>query len=151
MDILLNNKNVDKNVDKNEIELDPREHEEFKSLVKEWITLDDNIRKLETYTRDMKKKKNILTPMIMDFMSSKNIMKCNDEEGTLTCSTKTRVKPLNKITIRAKMIEYFKNIDQGEKAANFLMENRDKEEIMKLERKFNKKDKIKVNQEKKSM
>lgn len=118
------------------VKLDPQEVQDFRKLVQEWIGLDDNIRKLETHVKDMKNKKKVLTPMILDFMSSRKIMECNNEEGSLKCSKSQRVKPLNKITIRAKMIDFFKNIEQGDKATKFLLENREKEEVLTLKRTF---------------
>ncbi len=119
-----------------EVKLDPNEVQDFKKLVQEWVQLDDNIRKLETHIKDMKNKKKVLTPVILDFMSSRKITECNNEEGSLKCSKSLRTKPLNKVTIRAKMIDFFKNIEQGDKAAKFLLENREKEEVLTLKRTF---------------
>ena len=119
-----------------EVKLDPSEVQDFKKLVQEWIQMDDNIRKLEAHVKEMKNKKKVLTPVILDFMSSRKITECNNEAGSLKCSKSLRTKPLNKVSIRAKMIDFFKNIEQGDKATKFLLENREKEEVLTLKRTF---------------
>ena len=119
-----------------EVKLDPSEVQDFNKLVQEWIQMDHNMRKLEAHVKEMKNKKKVLTPVILDFMSSRKITECNNEAGSLKRSKSLRTKPLYKVSIRAKMIDFFKNIEQGDKATKFLLENREKEEVLTLKRTF---------------
>ncbi len=125
--------------DENKFTEDNEEFIEFKKNVKEWITLDDDILKLQRAIKERRNKKNELTPKIMDFMGRYEINDLNTNDGKLKYTKSLQTKPLNKDFIISRLGDYFKDFNKGEKAATFLLENRDKEEKFKLRRVMEKK------------
>jgi hypothetical protein len=113
---------------------------EFKSNVKEWLTLDDDIITLQKAIKDRRLKKNDLTPKILDFMNRFKINDLNTNNGKLKFSKSLQTKPLNKQFLISRLGDFFKDFSKGEKAASFILENRDKEEKLKLRRVINKKE-----------
>ncbi len=125
--------------DENKFTEDNEEFIEFKKNVKEWITLDDDILKLQRAIKERRNKKNELTPKIMDFMGRYEINDLNTNDGKLKYTKSLQTKPLNKDFLISRLGDYFKDFNKGEKAATFLLENRDKEEKFKLRRVMEKK------------
>jgi hypothetical protein len=113
---------------------------EFKINVKEWLTLDDDIITLQKAIKDRKTKKNDLTPKILDFMNRFKINDLNTTNGKLKFTKSLQTKPLNKQFLVSRLGDFFKDFTKGEKAASFILENRDKEEKLKLRRVVNKKE-----------
>ena len=113
---------------------------EFKNNVKEWLTLDDDIITLQKAIKDRKSKKNDLTPKILDFMNRFKINDLNTNNGKLKFTKSLQTKPLNKQFLISRLGDFFKDFSKGEKAASFILENRDKEEKLKLRRVINKKE-----------
>jgi hypothetical protein len=111
----------------------------FKKDVKDWLTLDDDIITLQKAIKERKNKKNNLTPKILDFMDKFQINDLNTNEGTLKFSKTMYTKPLNKQFLISRLGDFFKDFSKGEKAASFILDNRDKEEKLKLRRVVNKK------------
>jgi hypothetical protein len=113
---------------------------EFKKSVKEWITLDDDILKLQEAIKERRKKKNELTPQIIDFMDKFDINDLNTNGGKLKFTKSLQTKPLNKQFLISKLGDFFKDFAKGEKIASYILENRDKAEVVKLRRVQNKKE-----------
>jgi hypothetical protein len=113
---------------------------EFKSNVKEWMTLDDDILTLQNAIKERRNKKNEITPKIMDFMDKFEINDLNTGEGKLKFTKSLQTKPLNKQFLVSRLGDFFKDFSKGEKAATYILENRDKAEVMKLRRVQNKKE-----------
>ena len=110
----------------------------FKNNVKEWLTLDDDIITLQKAIKERKIKKDQLTPKILNFMDKFNINDLNTEGGKIKFTKSLYTKPLNKQFLIAKLGDFFKDFRKGEKAASFILENRDKEERCKIRRVANK-------------
>ena len=121
---------------------DNEEFVEFKNNVKEWLTLDDDIITLQKAIKERKSKKNDLTPKILDFMNRFKINDLNTNNGKLKFTKSLQTKPLNKQFLISRLGDFFKDFSKGEKAASFILENRDKEEKLKLRRVINKKELI---------
>jgi len=119
---------------------DNEEFVEFKNNVKEWLTLDDDIITLQKAIKDRKSKKNDMTPKILDFMNRFKINDLNTNNGKLKFTKSLQTKPLNKQFLISRLGDFFKDFSKGEKAASFILENRDKEEKLKLRRVINKKE-----------
>jgi hypothetical protein len=113
---------------------------EFKNNVNEWLTLDDDIITLQKAIKDRKTKKNKMTPKILDFMNRFKINDLNTNNGKLKFTKSLQTKPLNKQFLISRLGDFFKDFSKGEKAASFILENRDKEEKFKLRRVVNKKE-----------
>jgi hypothetical protein len=133
-----NNKNIDNDNDndKEDIYLDDDNPEfiEFKSNVKSWIELDDDIKTLTEALKERKKKKDEITPNLMAFMGNYQINDLNTKDGQLKFSKTNVAKPLSKKYLMNRIGDFFKNYDKGEEVVNFVYENREKEEKFKLRR-----------------
>ena len=113
---------------------------EFKNNVKEWLTLDDDIITLQKAIKERKKKKDELTPKVLDFMNRFKINDLNTNNGKLKFTKSLQTKPLNKQFLITRLGDFFKDFSKGEKVASYILENRDKEEKLKLKRVVNKKE-----------
>ena len=111
---------------------------EFKDNVKEWLTLDDDIITLQKAIKERKNKKNELTPKIQDYMNRFEINDLNKNNGKIKFTKSLYTKPLNKQFLISRLGDFFKDYNKGEKAASFILDNRDKEEKFKLRRIINK-------------
>jgi hypothetical protein len=113
---------------------------EFKKNVKEWLTLDDDILTLQNAIKERRSKKNELTPKIIEYMDKYEINDLNTNNGKLKFSKTLQTKPLNKQFLVSRLGDFFKDFNKGEKIASYILENRDKAEVMKLRRVQNKKE-----------
>jgi len=107
---------------------------QFKNNVKEWLTIDDDILTLQEAIKQRKRRKSELTPSILDFMTRYKIEDLNTQEGKLKYAKSLCTKPLNKNYLVHKLSDYFRDVEKGQNLTAFLMENRDKEERIKLSR-----------------
>lgn len=112
---------------------------DFKNNVKEWVTLDDDIKTLQKAMTERKKRKNELTPTILKFMSDYKVNDLNTQNGQIKFVKSVSTKPLNKQYLISRLSDFFKDLEKGERAATFLLENRDKEEKFRLKRVMGKK------------
>ena len=90
--------------------------------------------------KEIRKKKNELTPQIIDFMDKFEINDLNTNGGKLKFTKSLQTKPLNKQFLISKLGDFFKDFAKGEKIASYILENRDKAEVVKLKRVQNKKE-----------
>lgn len=111
---------------------------EFKSNIKEWLTLDDDILTLQKAIKERKTKKNELTPKIQDYMNRFKINDLNTHNGKIKFTKSLYTKPLNKEFLISRLGDFFKDYNKGEKAASFILDNRDKQEKFTLRRILNK-------------
>lgn len=131
--------------DEETIQIDAKELQDFKSLVKSWITYDDEIRTLQQSVKDRKKQRDTLAPVILEFMNSHRIDDLNTQDGgKLEYKVTKHKKPINKQTLRSKLAEYFRNMTKSEEAVKYVYDNRDTTEKISLRRKVKKADKNKL-------
>ena len=99
---------------------------EFKTQVKQWITIDEEILKYESKIKELKKlKKKILEPQITTFMINYNISDLNTDQGKIRCNERMRKKPLNKTNIRNNLSQVISDNSQIEQAMQLIMNNRE--------------------------
>ncbi len=118
----------------NSIEIDNDIFESFKSNVKSYINLDDDIKKLEKHIRERKQSKQKISNEILVFMNNNNIEDLSTESGKLKKNIKYSKKPLNKKNLKSKLLEYYKNNELQSDALFKFIDNRDKEEKIELKR-----------------
>lgn len=111
----------------------------FKQNVKDWVTLDDDIKTLQDAIKKRKKRINELTPQILDFMKRFNINDLNTQNGQLRYTTSLLAKPVNKNFLLSKLGEFFKDNEKSEALTTYIYDNRIKEEKVKLKRVIEKK------------
>lgn len=108
--------------------------EEFKDNVKQWLDLDNQLKRLAAASKERRKKKNDINLRILEFMGKFNIEDLNTKDGIIRYR-KTFVKePLSQKTIKAKLEELFKDDqDNFEKIAK-IFTDREKIERASLRR-----------------
>lgn len=107
---------------------------DFKTNVRDWLKLDDDIKTLQRAIAERRKKKNELTPKVLEFMGKYEIEDLNTHEGKVQYAKSMITKPMNKDYIKQRLTEYLKSMDKAEKCTKYLMENRLKEERVRLKR-----------------
>jgi hypothetical protein len=132
--------------DEEEVDIDPLvfsdtnpEFVNFKQNVKDWVTLDDDIKTLQDAIKKRKKRINELTPIILDFMKRFNINDLNTQNGQLRYTTSLLAKPVNKNFLLSKLGEFFKDNEKSQVLTTYIYDNRIKEEKVKLKRVIEKK------------
>lgn len=107
--------------------------DEFKENVKAWTLADNQVKRLNAASKQLKTKKKELNEKILDFMARFNIEDLNTKEGIIRYK-KTFVKePLTQKMIKEKLNEAFKDSDSLEKI-NEIFTNRNKVEKTSLRR-----------------
>ncbi len=106
----------------------------FKNDVKVWLFLDDEIKTLQKAINDRKKRKNELTPKVLEFMGKYEIDDLNTNEGKIQYTKSLVTKPMNKEYMKSRLSEFLKSVEKAEKATKYLFENRPKEEKIRLKR-----------------
>ena len=107
---------------------------EFKEKTKTWFQLDDDIQTLNDAIKERRKKKNELTPELLEFMEKYKIHDLNTQDGHLKYQKSVRSQPVSKKYLISKLGDFFKNMNKSEKVVNFLYEGRDKKETFSLKR-----------------
>ena len=109
-------------------------------IIKEWLTIDDEIEKLNKALRERKKKKKELQEFITEFMKSKEIPHFNINDGQLILTETKQKKPLSKVLLFNLCNKYFNNnSNQANNFVDFIQDNRGTLIRNKLKRKKNKK------------
>jgi hypothetical protein len=102
------------------------ELKEFKSQVKQWLAIDEEIYKYENKIKELKNlKKKILEPQITSFMVTYNVKDLNTENGKIRCNQRVQKKPLNKTNIRSNLSQVISDDSQIEQAMQLIMNNRE--------------------------
>ena len=109
-----------------EYDISDEELKEFKSQLKQWLAIDDEISKHESKIKDLKKlKNNILQPQITTFMVKNNVKDINTQIGKIRCNQRTTKKSLNKTNIRDNLSKVITDDNQIDQAMDFIMNNRE--------------------------
>jgi len=131
----------DEDDEDDEVDVDPLvfsdtnpEFVNFKQNVKDWVTLDDDIKTLQEAIKKRKKRITELTPLILDFMKRFNINDLNTQNGQLRYTTSLLAKPVNKNFLLSKLGEFFKDNEKSQVLTTYIYDNRIKEEKVKLKR-----------------
>ena len=99
---------------------------EFKSQVKNWLSIDEQILDLQNQIKSLKTKKNkILEPKITGFMRTYNISDLNTDSGKVRCNETRRKKPLNKTNIRGNLSQVLQDESIIDAAMEKIFQNRE--------------------------
>lgn len=120
-------------------QLNDFEIEEFKKLVHQWLSYDDDLKQLKKAEKDINDAKKALTDPIMAFMSKNNIEDCNTQNGKLKYTVSQVKKPINRKYLVDKIAVFMNNSKRAEELTTYLFENRETEQKINLRRTFNKK------------
>lgn len=108
--------------------------DEFKKEVKEYLNIDNDIKKLMEAVRERKKRKKILSTSIISFMKTHNIQDLNSEDGRLKYSVSKTTKSLSKKDIYQSLSKFLQSNDKAQEALSYIYSNREKVEIYKLKK-----------------
>jgi hypothetical protein len=107
------------------------------NYLKEWITLEDELKVLSTTMREKKKRMGILQGLITKTMKGHKIARVNIKSGAILYQNKQTKESMGKKFIISKLTEYFKgDIVKATEIFNYLEEHRGKKskDNIKLER-----------------
>jgi hypothetical protein len=113
--------------------------EQLVQHIKGWMANDNEIRDIQTRLKELKDKRKVFADNLVEIMR-KNEIDCFDVNDGKLIYTKTKVKaPLNKTTLAASLIKYFKDDDeQAKELAQFLLESREEKVKESIRRKVQK-------------
>jgi hypothetical protein len=120
----------------NEIE-DVPEISVLPNYLKEWLTLEDDLKVLNAAVREKKKRMGILQGLITKTMKGHKIARVNIKSGAILYQNKQTKESMGKKFIISKLTEYFKgDIIKATEIYNYVEEKRGKKtkENIKLER-----------------
>ena len=107
-------------------EIPKSELDDFKTKVKTWLDLDNEISLLEKKARELKKIRNKqLEPDITKFMNTFNIRDLNTDNGKLKCNQRNTKKALNKNNIRQNLSKVIQDINKVDEAMHLILNNRE--------------------------
>lgn len=144
-DNTLEHHNMISNIMNNDIAIDNTSHEmtesmnevlleEFKDNVKQWLELDNQLKRLAAASKERRKKKNDINLKILEFMGKFNIEDLNTKDGIIRYR-KTFVKePLSQKTIKTKLEELFKDDTENFEKIAKIFTDREKIEKTSLRR-----------------
>ena len=127
------------NIDYSHLNDSNQEFVEFKENIKIWLKMDDDIKTLQNALKEIKKKKEEMTPKILSFMKNNELKHLDTNDGKIQYKSSFVSKPINKKMIINRLGDYFKDFEKGANAAAFILENREKEEKVRLTRSVRKK------------
>jgi hypothetical protein len=99
--------------------------EQLIHVVKEWVTMDNDIRKHQQLVRDMKAKQKNVSQQLMMTMKQNEIECFDINNGSLVYKKNKVKKPINKNTLYSILNDYFKgNTEHVEDLGKYIMDNR---------------------------
>ena len=115
--------------------------EELLRVVKNWITLDDQIKSLQKQIREIKSEKKVATETLVETMKNNEIDCFELGSGNKLVYTKNKSKkPLSKKHLLNSLSKYFNgNVEQASQLSKFIMNTREEKVKENLRRKIPKK------------
>ena len=98
----------------------------FAEDVKEYLTMEEQIAKLNALVRERKKKLKLLSESIMNSMKDNDIHYVNIRNGVLVYDSKESFKSLTKKTLQNGLTIYFNDEEKASEASAVVLDNREK-------------------------
>jgi hypothetical protein len=108
--------------------------EEFKDNVKQWLELDNQLKRLAAAAKERRKKKNDINLKILEFMGKFNIEDLNTKDGIIRYKKTFIKEPLSQKTIKTKLEEIFKDDQENFEKIAKIFTDREKIEKTSLRR-----------------
>ena len=102
--------------------------------VKHYLSIDDEIKALSKAIKERKDKKKEISEYILACMNKFEINHMNITGGKLIYSVSKNKVPLNKKNMSTILSKYFDNDMKAQEVCNYLLENREKKERIRLKR-----------------
>ena len=103
--------------------------------IREWIEIDERIKKIQSETRTLRQKKNDLTASLIANMKDKNIDIFETNNGNLIHTAKKVKSSISKKHLMACFEKLFKGEEEREKVLNYIMESRETRVVENIKRK----------------
>lgn len=110
--------------------------ENLQSSVKEYLSLDDQIKALNKAAKERRDRKKKLSESILSLMKQFEINNMNTSNGKLVYSVTKTKEPLNRKSLTRTLNIYFGSSDKANELSKFVMENRKQIEKVQLKRKI---------------
>lgn len=108
--------------------------DDFKSQVRMWIEIDNQIQKLQAAMRERKSVKKQLTEKILKFMGRYNIEDLNTKDGKLRYRTANVKATVTKAEIKQRLIENYGKVQNIEELTNLVFASQEKSQKPTLRR-----------------
>lgn len=121
--------------------MDTNAKEQLVSYVKEWVSIDEEMKQLQKVMREKRQKKKQLNDVLINVMKQNEIECFDTNNGKLLYSVNKTRKAITKKMLLETLQKYFKNDDEKvNEMASFILENRDECIKETIKRKDGKKD-----------
>ena len=107
--------------------------------IKEWITVDEEIKSLQKEVKTRKEKQKDLTKELMEVMKSNEIDCFDLNDGKLVYTRSKTKQTINKKYLMTTLIKCLEDPKDAEKVTDFILENREEKVRESIRRKIDKK------------
>ena len=107
--------------------------------IKEWITVDEEIKSLQKEIKQRKEKQKDLTKELMEVMKSNEIDCFDLNDGKLVYTRSKTKQTINKKYLMTTLIKCLEDPKDAEKVTDFILENREEKVRESIRRKIDKK------------
>lgn len=115
--------------------------EQLVSYVKEWVSIDEEMKELQKLMREKRQKKKELNDVLIHVMKENDIDCFDTNNGKLLYSVNKTKKGITKKMLLETLQKYFKNDDEkANEMASFILDNRDESVKEIIKRKDGKKE-----------
>ena len=109
--------------------------DDFKEKIKQWLSIDNQVRDLKSKIKAFQAAQGELTPQIMGFMSKNEIHNMNlGDNGKLKYVKRETSQSITQKLLKQKLVEYLKDEDKGIEALQHILDGREKKENIALKR-----------------
>jgi len=109
--------------------------DDFKEKIKNWLSIDNQIRDLKNKIKVLKAGQSDLTPQIMGFMSKNEIHNMNlGDNGKLKYVKRETSQGITQKLLKQKLVEYLQDEEKGMEALEHILNGREKKENVALKR-----------------
>jgi hypothetical protein len=123
----INNMTDNTSIDSSDMSSPPLNKEEFSNNVKMYLSIDEEISKLNIAIRERKKKLKVLSQILIKNMESSDIQHINIKNGALVYKNTTTFKGINKKSLMNGLNIYFKQDEtKASEAHQTIYDNREK-------------------------
>lgn len=97
--------------------------DEFKARVRNWMEIDNNIKKLQAVKKEQQALKKDLTKQVLEFMAKYNIEDLNTKDGKLRYKVNVTKAPITRSTIRTRMMEMYGKASTVQEMVDYVFSN----------------------------
>jgi hypothetical protein len=94
-------------------------------LIKDWVKLDNEIKKLQSEATLRKKNQKILSNSLMELMKENNIDEFDLKDGKIKYNKRNVKKPLTKKALLDILSKYYNDNDKANEVNDYILDNRE--------------------------